>query len=230
MSQDSSSSNPQNVEIVFATSPPYALLQNRTYEPVAFEIVQALEPPPEHRIDWEKYLDIAMFVSLIAIGYNVTSWVTTWSWFGVFGGLLFNAGFTPFVLSLWALITGSRMFRKENLIKTQVSGALFILGYSLQSIEDWERLSMKELMAIIGPALFEIGALFFISKFFFLGEDDEKRIERLEKELKDARRSPGMGLALSYFYNFVLPTAVNIRAEGKLFFPILRNFQSQLKK
>jgi len=59
--------------------------------------------------------------------------------------------------------------------------------------------------------LFEIGALFFISKFFFLGEDDEMKIERLEKELEEARRSPGMGLALSYFYNFVLPTASNIR-------------------
>jgi hypothetical protein len=36
---------------------------------------------------------------------------------------------------------------------------------------------------LTGPALFEIGALFFISKMFFFGEDDERRIERLEREV-----------------------------------------------
>jgi len=63
---------------------------------------------------------------------------------------------------------------------------------------------------IIGDSFFEIGALFFISKFFFLAEDTEWQIERLEKELDEARKSPGMGLALSYYYNFIVPTAANL--------------------
>ena len=40
-------------------------------------------------------------------------------------------------------------------------------------------------------ALFEIGALFFITKMFFLGEDDEKTIKDLMTELDEARASPG---------------------------------------
>jgi len=41
----------------------------------------------------------------------------------------------------------------------------------------------------------------------------EKRIERLESELEEAKRSPGMGMALSYYYNFIIPTAANIRKD-----------------
>lgn len=39
--------------------------------------------------------------------------------------------------------------------------------------------------------MFEIGAMFFISKMFFLGEDDEKTIKDLMTELDEARGSPG---------------------------------------
>src|SRR5689334_20190257 len=100
------------------------------------------------------------------------------------------------------------------MLKTVISGIIFTTGYSLLSLKASGKLTLESAVAIVGPALFEIGALFFISKFFFLGEDDEKRIERLEQELEDARRSPGMGLALSYFYNFLLPTAVNLRPDA----------------
>jgi len=68
-------------------------------------------------------------------------------------------------------------------------------------------------IVVFGTSIFEMGALFFIQKFFFVAEGDEVRIERLENELKEAKRAPGMGMALSYFYNFIIPTAVNLRNE-----------------
>jgi len=64
-----------------------------------------------------------------------------------------------------------------------------------------------------GFAIFEIGVLFFVSKFFFLQEDEELQIERLESQLEEALRSPGTGMALSYFYNFILPTCANLSSK-----------------
>jgi hypothetical protein len=39
------------------------------------------------------------------------------------------------------------------------------------------------------------------------------KVEHLQVELAEARRSPGVGLAMSYYFNFLLPTCANL-AEG----------------
>jgi hypothetical protein len=43
-------------------------------------------------------------------------------------------------------------------------------------------------------------------------------------QLEQAKRSPGMGLALSYFYNFILPTASNMNRPGMWDSSYLINF------
>ena len=58
--------------------------------------------------------------------------------------------------------------------------------------------------------------MFFLSKLFFLGEDDEKTIADLQQELEESRKSAGTGMALSYFFNFVLPTAAHMPSAGEL--------------
>lgn len=83
-------------------------------------------------------------------------------------------------------------------------GLALVIGLYLRSVT-----GTRELLMVLGPvrrqssltlvnhlnicqqAFFEIGALFFISKMFFLGEDDEKTIKDLMKELEEARASPG---------------------------------------
>ncbi|CAF4253440.1 unnamed protein product, partial [Rotaria magnacalcarata] len=78
----------------------------------------------------------------------------------------------------------------------------------------------KENQLAVGYALFATALLILTTKFFFLIEDEQVRIERLERELKKAKQSAGMGMALSYFYNFIVPTAANIRSMDEGHTPI----------
>ena len=48
---------------------------------------------------------------------------------------------------------------------------------------------MREVLLVAGPAMFEIGAMFFLSKLFFISEDDEKTIARLQIGEKEINRS-----------------------------------------
>ena len=97
------------------------------------------------------------------------------------------------------------MFRKQNIIKATIAGMIFSLGYALANVpEDSHVFEWEFFRETIGPVLFEIGVLFFISSFFFLGEDEETQIERLTMQLQQAQQSAGMGLAQSYFYNFLV--------------------------
>eukprot|EP01114_Cavostelium_apophysatum_P019189 TRINITY_DN6114_c0_g1_i1.p1 TRINITY_DN6114_c0_g1~~TRINITY_DN6114_c0_g1_i1.p1 ORF type:complete len:288 (-),score=66.93 TRINITY_DN6114_c0_g1_i1:167-1030(-) len=114
-------------------------------------------------------------------------------------------------MSAWAVATGASMFRKKNAIKTFTSIALCVVGIVLLGLYT----RSQDTVEAVGQGLFEIGALFFISKFFFMAEDSELMVERLEKELKEARASPGMGMAMSYFYNFVVPTAANLNSDDE---------------
>jgi hypothetical protein len=139
--------------------------------------------------------------------------------------MFFNGAFDPLMLSLWSLSTGATTFYRQNIVKAIVSLVLLCVGiYVLYD-------ASVGIEAVLGSAFFEFGALFFITKFFFLVEDNEILIERLQKQLAEARRSPGkeffftlffkslskkgMGMALSYYYNFIVPTAANLSADDE---------------
>jgi len=124
------------------------------------------------------------------------------------GNLLFNGGISPLILASWAVFTGPSSFRRLHAIRTITAGLLFSIGLVILLI------TQQISIVVFGTSIFEMGALFFIQKFFFVAEGEEYKIDRLEKELEEAKRSPGMGMALSYFYNFIIPTASNLRNEG----------------
>jgi hypothetical protein len=190
-----------------------------------FRVEGPLSLPDPPGVDWRRWADLLLFLSLIALGLRLVSASReSVSGLGFLGPLLFNAGLTPFVLSLWALASGSALFRRENLVKSLFSGAVFSAGFALWQIseaggnksvlESLLSVDAPTLVAVFGPAFLEIGVLFFVEKAFFLDDGDEVKIEKLEQQLVEARRGMGVGLAASYFYNFLLPTASNL-ANGE---------------
>ena len=62
-----------------------------------------------------------------------------------------------------------------------------------------------ELIGVIAQGSLEIAILFVVSKFFWLTEDDEEKMKRLEDTVELLTNSMATGLANSYFFNFVLP-------------------------
>lgn len=132
------------------------------------------------------------------------------SWPPLIGMLMFNAGLTPLVLSLWQLLTGYGLSRARDAVKVLVSGSFFAVGCIVFAQYD----SSDRIAEAFFGGLFEIGALFFVTKFFFVAEDDEKVMKELKQQLQEALASPGTGLAMSYFYNFLLPTSLHLQPEG----------------
>ena len=123
-----------------------------------------------------KSFDFCRTLKISRAGLNVPN---------LLGGMFFNGGFDPFMLSIWALGTGATKFYRQYLIKIGVSLVLLAVGIYLLHDAD------AGIEATVGSAFFEFGALFFITKFFFMVEDNEIIIERLEKQLEEAKRSPG---------------------------------------
>jgi hypothetical protein len=178
-------------------------------ERVGFRVEGPLVPPTKRGFDWNALLDIALFSALFATGFAALYFRNELRG-AVFGEILVNSGITPIVLATWALLSGSSMFRRQNLIKAASAGVLFSTGYTILNWEgELELFEWSGLQGIIGPALLELGFVFFIGKMFFLAEDAELQVERLENQLAAAKRSPGVGMACSYFYNFLLPTSAN---------------------
>ncbi|CAF1517839.1 unnamed protein product [Rotaria sp. Silwood1] len=131
-----------------------------------------------------------------------------------FGAAFLIAGIILAILSTWLVLTGASMFRKINLLKLGTALIVLIIGIALVAI------AKEQNQLIVGYALFATALLMLITKFFFLVEDEQIRIQRLERELQKAKQSAGMGMALSYFYNFVVPTAANIRSMDEGHTPI----------
>lgn len=186
---------------------PQYILPHSEKQVAIFEVTAPLGPAPSKGIDWRKYLDGAFFTTLLVVGLIIVFTTSSIDALIDFGSMFFDGGLTPLLISTWTIVTGATMFRKRNIIKICASAVLLVTGIVL--LKTQQDVSVTS----IGYSLFEIGALFFISKFFFLVEDSELWIERLERQLEEAKRSPGVGMAMSYFYNFIVPTAANLRTK-----------------
>jgi len=188
--------------------PKFKLPPTTDIEKAAFEVNSALEEHPDKKFNLDTLLNITYMILLVGVGFGLVYISSELEPINFSGDLLFNGGLTPLLLSVWAFITGPRSFHGRNAIKMASSMFLVGVGSYLVGIQ-----TKEEVTEAIGSVFFETGALFFISKMFFLEEDDESRIERLEKQLAEAMVSAGAGMALSYYYNFVLPTAANLNGK-----------------
>ncbi len=180
-------------------------------ERVSFLVTGPLVHPPRQGVDWNKVLDAALFLTLLALGVLVLYFREELK-LGVFGEIFVNAGVAPLILCSWALLLGSSVFRRQNLLKALSAAVIFSAGYGIMNYEGEAEVDWQHVLSIFAPAFLELGVVFLISKFFFMAEDAELQVERLEEELVAVRRSPGVGLAMSYYYNFLLPTCANLVA------------------
>ena len=62
----------------------------------------------------------------------------------------------------------------------------------------------------MGQSFFECGVWLIFSSFFFLKEESDLEIEKLEKSLEVAKQSVGAGLAFGYFNNYLKSVAKRI--------------------
>eukprot|EP00968_Pinguiococcus_pyrenoidosus_P026429 scaffold7085_cov329-Pinguiococcus_pyrenoidosus.AAC.4 len=201
--------------------------QTHSHKSVVFEVHQELQiaPPPRPLFVWERR-DWFFFAGLVGAGLALTLTLDDDVFEGgrFMGELIFAAGFTPFVLSVWALLTGVQLFRNSHIVKMVLSAVLVGIGGVVLVLipprdsaeEEGASAQEDDLRELFGRGLFEIGTLFFVTKLCLLEEDEERRIARLETSLQEALESPATGLAFSYFYNFVRPTAGNLRRRDEL--------------
>ncbi|CAF2388666.1 unnamed protein product [Rotaria sp. Silwood2] len=179
-----------------------------------FEVKTPLQLDRQHRIKIKMLLDIVLFVALLAAGLVLFASVGQNILLRSFGAAFLIAGIILVILSAWLVLTGPSMFRKMNLLKMATALIVLLIGIALVVIADEQNL------LVVGYALFATALLILITKYFFLVEDEQIRIQRLERELRKAKQSAGMGMALSYFYNFIVPTAANIRSLDEGHTPI----------
>jgi hypothetical protein len=163
---------------------------------------------------------LTLGIGLMFGGEMVKSGGGTPAFVPLFADIFFGAGFTPAVLALWSLATASMLVseqRKQDLIKVGVSAVFLLIGLGL--LVDVAALNDAPygalVMSVFGGAFVEIVVLVFISKFFFLVEDDAKKIARLEQQLSQLRKSASYGLATSYFYNFIKPVCSHMRLPSE---------------
>eukprot|EP00041_Stephanoeca_diplocostata_P016358 m.321950 g.321950 ORF g.321950 m.321950 type:complete len:467 (-) comp20339_c0_seq6:99-1499(-) len=166
-----------------------------------FPVSDIIHPQPVPQFDYRDFAHPVFFIALIVLGsaLSLNFAENPGDAQGILGGILFAAGLTPAVIYSWSFFLGYGLKRGQDALRAATSMCIMAVGIGLNEGRD--------LYDSFTTGLFEIGALFFIEKFFFLASDDEKIIKALRVELAEALRSPGTGMAMSYFYNFVLPTA-----------------------
>eukprot|EP00039_Didymoeca_costata_P020842 m.342597 g.342597 ORF g.342597 m.342597 type:complete len:405 (+) comp21600_c0_seq1:109-1323(+) len=171
-----------------------------------FAISKQAQPEPAKEFDFRTIAHPSFFIVVLMMGV-IIAYRSTTDKEGVVGNMLFLAGLTPTIIYFWSFLLGYGLRRRYDLLRVAVASIIMIAGVSIMRGES--------LYETFGIGLFEIGALFFIEKFFFLVSDDEKIIKILREELAEARKSPGTGMAMSYYYNFILPTASCLTGDAK---------------
>lgn len=196
-----------------------------------YEVRQPLTfASPPSGFDWRTPFEWLVFVLLLGVGFGVllalkirdagpgAEGEVLWL---VAGGTLFNAGQTPLLMSLLALVTGFGTRRRRDAVRVLVAAVLFgagvtiLVGVSYRAPEGGvteegaENITEDFLFNV-----FETGAFFFIYKFFFLEGDEEEKLLTVAERLREVSSSPGAGLALGYFYNFVQPVVRAMEHNG----------------
>jgi hypothetical protein len=182
---------------------------------------------PEPGVDWRAILTDVAFLFLLTVlgvgflfGGAIELGQTSPPFVNLFADVFFGAGFTPFVFNFWAFVTapGSRAIkgrRKQDLVRVVVSLVWVAVGMGMISVASAPLPYGAVMLGVFGGAMVEIVVLIAIQKFFWFAEDDAKVIQRLEETVEQLRTSASYGLALSYFYNFVLPICSHLRVPAE---------------
>jgi len=173
----------------------------------------ALKPPdegPPPTWDSKRTADLMLFLTLMAMGiayeiiivksYSKEGGVTT-----EIGLVLIGAAMTPLLLSLWALIFGLGTKRSDDFTRVGITFFAYFVGVMLCS---WD----VDHVGQWGSKAFYMAMMFIINQLMLIEPDPEQATQSLMTKYKQALASAGTGMALSYFYNFVLPTAQSLEA------------------
>ena len=200
----------------------------------------AMKPPgdaPPPAWDPKRSADLILFFVLMAMGvaYEVVIVKSFNSQAGVtkeVGLVLVGASMTPLLLSFWAcvlensngpplppsrqyaraleshpcrLVFGLGTKRSDDLTRVGITLFAYCFGvlmcdFDVDHVTEW------------GSKAFFMAMMFIINQLMLIEPDPEVATATLMSKYKQALASAGTGMALSYFYNFVLPTAQSLEA------------------
>jgi hypothetical protein len=181
----------------------------------------------EAGVDWRAILtDVAFLVLLTVLGVGflfggaLELGQSEPPFVNLFADVFFGAGFTPFVFNFWSFLTapGPRAIkgrRKQDLIRVAVSAVWVAVGLGMISKATEGLPYGAVLLGVFGGSMVEIVVLIAIQKFLWFAEDDAKKIQRLEDTIEQLRHSASYGLALSYYYNFIIPICSHLRLPSE---------------
>jgi len=122
----------------------------------------------------------------------------------IIGVILINGSLAAFILHFGRILSGPKIFRRRNIFRSVLSVILFVPGLALVITFHLE----TSLTLVI--SFLSVSVLYLVTKAFLLIEDSENYSDYLLQELKTTRNSLSHGLAMGYFYNFLVPVCENI--------------------
>jgi len=124
------------------------------------------------------------------------------------GESLFTSGMVPLLTVAYKLgiaryHNASTMndFKTDNIKKICMSLGFTIIGGIMVNVFS----DLSDFGKMIGSTLLITGLIDLIQRLMFFQEDTELKAQRITNELAECKRTLSVGLATSYFYNFVKP-------------------------
>ncbi|EOD39342.1 hypothetical protein EMIHUDRAFT_108891 [Emiliania huxleyi CCMP1516] len=118
---------------------------------------------------------------------------------GSIGLMLFDAALLPFVLATWAALLGLGTRRAKDVTRAAIALVLLVLALLFRS--DTEPVTRGELFELA----FIVGTVHFVNNLLMLEDDPEADVAALVRKYRRALSLAGTGIAMGYFFNFVLP-------------------------
>ncbi|EOD11763.1 hypothetical protein EMIHUDRAFT_120249 [Emiliania huxleyi CCMP1516] len=118
---------------------------------------------------------------------------------GSIGLMLFDAALLPFVLATWAALLGLGTRRAKDVTRAAIALVLLLLALLFRS--DTKPVTRGELFELA----FIVGTVHFVNNLLMLEDDPEADVAALVRKYRRALSLAGTGIAMGYFFNFVLP-------------------------
>jgi hypothetical protein len=176
-------------------------------DPVAFEVREQYLRVNARTYKW-KIFDAVYLAFLVGLGILLWFTLPNERSETIIGFTLINASTVALAIFVWPIFSGPVLFKRRNIFRTFIAILLLIIGV-LIIIFQYDSAPG----AIVIASIFSVALLFLISKAFLLIEDSEVYANTVLQELKTTRSSLSHGLAMGYFYNFLVPVCESISNE-----------------